>query len=287
MSSASSDWVIDVEEQDFQRLVLEESRPVVVDFWAEWCGPCRMLGPVLEKLVRERKGAIVLAKVNVDRAERLAAHFGIESIPLVMAFRDGQVVDGFVGVKPESDLRAFLDRLGPSESDRLVQQAEEKEANSAAEAETLYRKVLAKEPGHEAARVGLARVLLAQKKDEEVADLLEPVGTEGPLGAEAQRLKGLLSLRGLGEAAGGTEADLRRRLQAEPNNAEIRYELGCALAQQGRHEEALEMLLSAGERDAKLAAGKVREAMVQIFYAVGPSSPLADKYRSRLARLLY
>jgi putative thioredoxin len=287
MSSAPSDWIIDVEEQDFQRLVLEESRPVVVDFWAEWCGPCRMLGPVLEKLVRERKGAVVLAKVNVDRAERLAAHFRIESIPLVLAFRGGQVVDGFVGVKPESDLRDFLDRIGPSESDRLVQQAEALEAKSAAEAEAIYRRVLAKDPGLEAARVGLARVLLAQKKDEEVASLLEPVGTEGPLGAEAQRLKGLLSLRGLGEAAGGTEADLRRRLQAEPDNAEVRYELGLALAQQGRHEEALEMLLSAGERDPKLAAGKVREAMVQIFYAVGPSSPLADKYRSRLARLLY
>jgi putative thioredoxin len=287
MSKAPSDWVIDVEEQDFQRLVLESPRPVVVDFWAEWCGPCRMLGPLLEKLVGERKGMIVLAKVNVDRAEQVAAHFGVQSIPLVLGFRDGQVVDGFVGVRPESDIRAFLDRIGPSEADRLVRQAEELEAKNAAEAEAVYRRALTREPAHEAARVGLARVLLAQKKDEEVAGLLESVGTEGPLGAEAQRLKGLLSLRGLGEAAGGSEADLRRRLQAEPDNAEVRYDLGCALAQQGRHEEALEMLLSAGERDAKLAAGKVREAMVQIFYAVGPSSPLADKYRSRLARLLY
>lgn len=287
MNSAASDWIIDVEERDFQQKVLEESRPVVVDFWAEWCGPCRMLGPVLEKLVRERKGAIVLAKVNVDRAQNLAAHFGIESIPLVLAFQGGQVVNGFVGVKPESELRDFLDRLGPSETDRLIQQAEALEAKTPAEAEAIYRRVLAKEPGLEAARVGLARVLLAQKKDEEVTGLLEPVATDGPFGAEAERLKGLLALRGLGEAAGGSEGDLRRRLQAEPDNAELRYELGCALAQQGRHEEALEMLLSAGERDAKLAAGKVREAMVQIFYAVGPSSPLADQYRSRLARLLY
>ena len=130
-------------------------------------------------------------------------------------------------------------------------------------------------------------MLLAQKKDEEVAGLLEAVAEEGPFGAEAQRLKGLLSLRGLADAAGGNEAELRQRMQAEPKNAEVRYELGCILTQQGRHEEALEMLLAAGERDAKLAAGKVREAMVQVFYAIGPSSPLADKYRSRLARLLY
>ena len=285
--SGQSNWVMDVAEQDFERLVLEQShqRPVVVDFWAEWCGPCRMLGPVLEKLVNERKGEVILAKVDVDQAQGLAAHFGIESIPAVKAFRDGQVVLEFMGVLPESQLRLFLDRIGPSETDRLVSQAQALEPKSAAEAETLYRRALAGEPAHDAARVGLARVLLEQKKDEEVAGLLEPVAAEGALGVEAQRLKGLLSLRGL--TGSGDEADLRKRLQTEPDNAEVRYELGCALAQKGKHEEALEMLLSAGERDPKLASTRVREAMVQIFYAVGPSDPLADKYRSKLARLLY
>jgi len=289
MNGSTSNWVFDVDEQDFERLVLQQSyqRPVVVDFWATWCDPCRMLGPVLEKLVREQRGDVLLAKVDVDKAQQLAAAFGIESIPAVKAIRAGNVVLEFTGLLPEPHLREFINRILPSEVDRLVRQAFELEQKDPARAEALYRRALEQEDENDAVRVGLARVLLARKKDDEVAALLEPVGSEGPLGEEAQRLKGLLSLRGLSETVSGDEAALRQRLKTEPDNAQVRYELGCALAQKGKHEEALEMLLSAGERDPKLAATKVREAMVQVFYAIGPSQPLSDKYRSRLARLLY
>ena len=289
MNGPASNWVFDVDEQDFERLVLQRSheRPVVVDFWAEWCGPCRTLGPMLEKLVNERRGEVLLAKVNVDQSQELAAALGIEKIPAVKAIRDGQIVLEFTGALPEPDLREFINRILPSQADRLVRQAFELEQKDPVKAEALYRQALQQEEEHDAARVGLARVLLAQKKSDEVAALLEPVGSEGPLGEEAQRLKGLLSLHGLSETVSGDEAALRKRLQAEPENAQVRYELGCALAQKGKHEEALEMLLSAGERDMKLATTKVREAMVQVFYAIGPSHPLSDRYRSRLARLLY
>ncbi|HKB42191.1 MAG TPA: tetratricopeptide repeat protein [Gemmataceae bacterium] len=289
MNGPASNWVFDVDEQHFERLVLQRSyeRPVVVDFWAEWCGPCRSLGPVLEKLVNERRGEVLLARVNVDQSQQLAAAFGIESIPAVKAIRDGQIILEFTGALPEPHLREFINRILPSEADRLVRQAFELEQKDPARAEALYRRALQQEDEHDGARVGLARVLLAQKKNDEVAALLEPVGSEGLLGEEAQRLKGLLSLSGLSETVSGDEAALRQRLQAEPENAQVRYELGCALAQKGKHEEALEMLLSAGERDMKLATTKVREAMVQVFYAIGPSHPLSDKYRSRLARLLY
>ncbi len=289
MNGSPSSWVVDVGEEDFERLVLQQSfeRPVVVDFWAEWCGPCKALGPVLERLAGEHNGDVVLAKVDVDRAQGLAGYFGIETIPAVKAFRDGQVVLEFNGVLPEGHLREFFARIVPSEADRLVEQARAAEEAKPGEAEALYRRALEKGPNSDAARVGLARVLLAQKKDDEVADLLEPVGSDGPLGQEAQRLKGLLSLHGLSETVTGDEATLRQRLHDEPDNAHLRYELGCALAQKGRHEEALEALLSAAERDPGLAQTKVREAMVQVFYALGPSHPLSDKYRSRLARLLY
>ncbi|MBI1913474.1 MAG: tetratricopeptide repeat protein [Planctomycetes bacterium] len=289
MNGSTSNWVFDVDEQDFERLVLQQSyeRPVVVDFWAKWCDPCRTLGPVLEKLVREQRGEVLLAKVDVDKSQQLAAAFGIDSIPAVKAIRAGNVVLEFTGLLPEPHLREFLNRILPSEVDRQVRQAFELEQKDPARAEALYRRALEQEDENDAVRVGLARVLLARKKDDEVAALLEPVGSEGPLGEEAQRLKGLLSLRGLSETVSGDEAALRQRLQTEPDNAQVRYELGCALAQKGKHEEALEMLLSAGERDPKLAATKVREAMVQVFYAIGPSHPLSDKYRSRLARLLY
>jgi putative thioredoxin len=289
MSPSASPSVFDVNEESFERLVVQQSyeRPVVLDFWAEWCGPCRALGPLLERLVAEQKGAVALAKINVDECQTLAMHFGIEAIPAVKAVREGQIVLEFNGVLPEPQLREFLDRLRPSEADRLARQAAELEAKDPAGAERLYRQALAKDERSDAARVGLARVLVAQKKDDEVAALLEPVGTEGPLGAEAQRLLGEIKLRRLSSATSADEAALRQKLQADPDNAQLRYELGCALAQKGKHEEALEMLLSAGELDPKLAAGKVREAMVQIFYALGQSHPLSDRYRSKLARLLY
>src|SRR4051794_28585266 len=124
MSAAPSPWIRDVGEADFEREVLRASRerPVVVDFWAPWCGPCRMLGPVLEQLVDERQGEVVLARVNVDEAQALASRYQVSSIPLVIAFRDGKAVREFTGLLPEGQVRAFLDALVPGEADRLVDQ---------------------------------------------------------------------------------------------------------------------------------------------------------------------
>src|SRR5947209_14936473 len=213
MSEVSSPWIRDVAEADFERDVLLASheRPVVVDFWAPWCGPCRMLGPLLENLVTERQGEVVLAKVNTDEAQALAARFGIQAIPAVKAFRDGRVVREFEGLLPETYLRAFLDEVSPSAADRLVARAAALEAGQPAEAERLYRQALGQEGNHEGARVGLARVLLSQGKTDQVADLLEPVGSEGEVGAEAERLKARLyflqTTRDFGD-----EAALRQRL---------------------------------------------------------------------------
>jgi putative thioredoxin len=288
MSEAASPWIVDVAEADFQRDVLEASRarPVVVDFWAAWCRPCLLLGPLLERLVAERRGEVVLAKVNVDEAPALASHFGIASIPAVKAFRDGRVIQEFEGLLPEAHLRAFLDQICPGEADRLAGQAHALEADRPAEAERLYRQALGQRPNDEAVRLGLARVLLAQDRTDEVEALLEPVGSEGEWGAEAERLMARLFLRRA--AAGlGDEASLRRRLAGEPDNATLRYEVGCLLGARGDYPAALEELLAAGERDPGLAAGKVREAMVKVFYALGADHPLANDYRGRLARLLY
>ncbi|HKA08152.1 MAG TPA: thioredoxin, partial [Gemmataceae bacterium] len=138
---ATTQWVIDVGDANFEREVLHRSRqvPVVVDFWAEWCGPCRQLGPQLEKAAVDRKGAFVLAKVNVDEATRLAQYFRIESIPAVLAFKDGQPVNGFVGLLPENELKQFLDDLaGPAAGDPLVKAAALEEKDPTA-AEKIYR----------------------------------------------------------------------------------------------------------------------------------------------------
>ncbi len=288
MSTHPSEWVRDVTEADFERAVIEASRarPVVVDFWAPWCGPCQMLGPVLERLIAERQGEVILAKVNLDEAPGLAERYAIASIPAVKAFRDGQVFREFTGLLPEPYLRSFLDEVLPSAADRLTDEARGLEASRRADAERLYRQAIEAQPNHEPARLGLARVLLAQGKPEEIEAVLEPVGVEGEVGEEAGRLKARAFFLRLAKDLGDEKA-ARQRLAAKPDSAAARYELACVVAAKGEYAEALPLLLEAGERDPKLATTKVREAMVQIFYALGASHPLANEYRGKLARLLY
>jgi putative thioredoxin len=288
MSTTTSPWVFDVGEADFEQAVIDRSRerPVVVDFWAPWCPPCIMLGPLLEKAVTQRQGEVLLAKVNVDEAQGLAARFGISSIPAVKAFRDGRVYREFTGLLPEQHLRAFLDEVVPSAADRAVEQARAMEAADPTGAERLYRQAVEQQPNDDAARVGLARVLLAQGGSDEVEKVLDPVGGEGPLVEEARHLAAMAYLR---RVAGpfGDEVAARRRLAEQPQGARARYELGVVLGAAGKLAEALPMLLEAGEADPALARQEVRAAMVQTFYALGVHHPLADEYRTKLSRLLY
>jgi putative thioredoxin len=282
-----SQWVVDVAEADFQREVVERSRqvPVVVDFWAPWCGPCRMLGPLLERLAEERAGAFVLAKVNTEAAPRLAYEFGIDAIPAVKAFRDGRVVLSFTGLLPEPQLREFLDRICPSESDRLATQAAAAEVKQPEDAERIFRRVLDKEPNHTGALVGLARIMLARGRDDEAEELLGRAGLGADHQEEIDKLTAILVLRRLASEF-GTEEAAHQRLAREPENAAYLYQLGVVLAATGRHNDALKLLLLAGEKNPKLAT-KVKEAMVQVFQAIGVRNPLADEYRAKLSRLLY
>jgi putative thioredoxin len=282
---SSSPWVVDVGEAEFSQ-VLDASyeRPVIVDFWAPWCQPCRALGPILERLVQQRQGEVILAKVNIDEAQNLAHHFQIESIPAVKAIRNGEVVLQFEGLLPERHLNAFLDKAcedpaGAAEDLKALEQADP------ARAEAAYRQALARDGKSDAARLGLARALLAQNQTAEIAELLAEVTPEGDAGAEAQRLTAQLQLRQ--GAPADAEAAARRRLAAEPDSAEARLQLGEALAAAGQYEKALEVLMAAAERDHRLASTKVREAMVKVFYALGADHPLSNEYRSRLAGLLY
>jgi putative thioredoxin len=288
MSQEGKQWVMDVTEADFDAQVIERSRmvPVVVDFWAPWCGPCRALGPLIERCVQERQGEVLLAKVNVDQCPNLALTFGVQSIPLVVAFRGGQPVDHFIGGLPEAEVREFLDRLKPSEAEQLFKAAQAEESKNPRQAEALYRQVLEKEPQFDAAVLGLARLLVEAQRDQEAEAFLERLGPGGVFKDEADRLRAILFLRRK-SAPGKSVEDLSRELSGDPENPRKLYELGCRLAGIGRHEAALANLLKAAERDKALARDQVKEAMVQIFHLIGVRSPLADEYRGKLARLLY
>jgi putative thioredoxin len=288
MTPSSSPWIRDVTANSFEADVVVPSRerPVLLDFWSPSCGPCRVLGPLLEKLVEERKGQVHLAKINTDQEQELASYFGISAIPAVKVIINGQLVHEFEGLRPESELRRFLDDICPARNPEM-EQAKAAERTSPARAEKLYRQVIEKEgDDHDAARLGLARMLLAQDRLDEIDPVLEPVAATGEVGEEADRIKAQVYLK-RAAALLPAEAELRKRVAAEPKNAQALLDLGIVLAQQGKCPEALQALLSAAELDMKLAAGRVREVMVKVFYALGTNHPLANDYRSKLSRLLY
>lgn len=283
-----SEWVFDVTGADFEEKVIKKSQevPVVVDFWAPWCGPCRSLGPILEGMIDQRAGKALLAKVNTDDEQGLAAQYGINALPTVVAFRKGRAVLSFEGLLPETQLADFLARLEPSEAEKNAEAAASLEKTDPAAAEGMYRLALNNNPNQEDAILGLARVLVDQKKLEEVNDLLDRIGPGGELGAEAERLRAILWLTERARELPAEDA-LRKKWKANPHDAQAQYELGCVLAANGKTTEALETLYQAGMLDRKLAAAKVRETMVKIFFVVGVRSELADQYRDKLTSMLY
>ena len=275
--------VRDVDEATFSREVIERSRqvPVVVDFWAAWCGPCRVLGPVLERLAEAAGGDFELVKVDVDANPQLAMEYRVQGIPAVKAFRDGRVVAEFTGALPEPRVGEWLKGVTPSASDRLAadgRAAEERGDTRAAE--EAYRAALGQDAGHAGATVGLARVLAAGGAVREALELLEPlVGN-----AEAERLRSRLRFRAASEHV---DVDaLNARLEADPRDIEAHYQLGLALAADEAYTAALDHLLEAVRIDRRAGDG-ARKAMIEIFSLLGDEDPRTQDYRRRLSSVLF
>lgn len=275
--------VIEVTDATFANEVLERSKtlPVVVDFWAPWCGPCRMLGPVIEKVAAENEGRVVLAKLNTDENPRTAMQYRIQGIPAVKAFKDGKVIADFTGAYPEPQVRAFFQKVigaagtGASTADDLLRKGD------VAGAEREYRAILEKSPNDAGAIVGLATILLARGARAEAEKLLE----RAPTDRRAKALKHRIFLDEFRQKHAGE--DLEGEARRNPRDPRARYRWGVMLAAQEKYEQALDELLESVRLDRSFADGAARKAMLAIFDILGLDSPVTREYQRRLSSVLF
>jgi putative thioredoxin len=289
MTAAGGDVVKVVNEESFQKEVVEASGrvPILVDFWASWCGPCRTLSPILEKLAVEYQGSFVLAKVNTEESPRLAMEFGIQGIPHCILFRDGRPIDQFVGAYPESVVRKFLAPYCLSEADKLFAVAERSlQAGKPVEAENLFLEILRLDPRHAPTHLSLAKLLIAAKRSEEAKTHLDAIPAMADEYGTASRLREVLAFHEDCEQAGG-EINCRKKVEGNPKDLEARFGLASCLAWEGKYQEALDEFLAIIVKDKHFRDEAPRRAMLAIFSLVGERSDLAEEYRTRLARTLY
>jgi putative thioredoxin len=282
--SAASPHVIDVGYENFQAEVLDGSKvqPVVLDFWATWCGPCRTLGPVLEKLAQEFQGAFKLAKIDIDRWPELAEAFGVQSVPTVVLVKQGQIADGFMGAQPEKTVREMLARHIKPARDFLGEAREAEAGGQRAQAVALIREHLENSAEDVPARAKLAH-LLALLGEREAAELELQQLTE----AEQQHESAQAALKLLASQSKRVDlAPLEAALAQNPQSLPARLALGRALLEAGQHERALELFYACAQADLRFDDGAPRKAMLEAFAQLGDENPLTLSYRRRLSVLL-
>jgi putative thioredoxin len=276
--------VRDVTDATFATEVVQQSqtKPVVVDFWAPWCGPCRVLGPIIERVAAEYGGEVVLAKLNTDENPRAATTYGIQGIPAVKAFRGGRVVDEFTGAIPEAQVRAFFKKLVPSQAERAAREAEDLlRGGETAEAERRFRELLATAPSNPDAIAGLAKILVDRGEVDEAERLL----ARAPGDRRAKVLKHRIFLDRFAHKHAGE--DLEGEARANPRDPRARYRHGVMLAARGQFTVALDELLDSVRLDRSFADEAARKAMLAIFDILGLDAPVTREYQRRLAAVLF
>jgi putative thioredoxin len=278
----------DVTRADFEERVIRKSHeiPVVADFWAGWCAPCRMLKPVLEKLAAEYGGKFFLARIDTDAEQDVAARYGVRSLPTVKIFRDGKAVDEFMGALPESQVRAVLDRHMPRASDALIAAARQQLAQgNSAEAVATLRAAVAGDPANDRAGLELARVLLhtanlTEEAATEVRRLLAALSPENRNGPEAGRLRARLELLRLA----GTGQD---RAQTADGGTEEQFQSALRQVLAGDAGSGMEQLLDIVKRDRRFRDDGARKTLLTCFEMLGPRDERVRKYQLQLSRALY
>ncbi|MES1197084.1 MAG: co-chaperone YbbN [Pseudomonadota bacterium] len=288
---AEPDLIKDGSDQGFMADVIEVSRetPVIVDFWAPWCGPCKSLGPVLEKNVRAAKGKVRLVKINIDEHPGVAGQLGVRSIPAVYAFDRGRPVDGFMGNVPESQVKLFVDRLAGEGAEEDVEAlleaaAESLTLNDIGGAAQSFMAALQIDPTNTKAIAGMARVTLMSGDTEQARQILDMAPPEKANDADIAGVRAALELA---SSDAGDTAALTQKVSANPRDFDARFELANALAARGDLESAVEHLLAIVEANREWNEEAARKQLIKIFDAAGPTSDVAKHGRRRLSALLF
>ncbi len=292
-AAPADDLIKDVSEATFMADVVEASKevPVIVDFWAPWCGPCKTLGPMLEDAVTAARGKVRMAKVNVDENQAIAGQLRIQSIPTVYAFWQGQPVDGFQGAVPGSEITAFIDRLTGLAGDgglaEAIEAAEEMLASgAAADAAQTFAAILGEEPENAAAYGGLIRAHLAAGQADQAQGLLDAAPEAVAASAEVEAARAQLDLARQAESAGPV-AELRAAVEANGDDHQARFDLAQALHAEGAVEEAVTELLELFRRDREWNDGAAKAQLFTIFDALKPQDPIVLNGRRKLSSMIF
>ena len=283
-----NEFIVDVTAENAQQVLIEESmqRPVVVDFWADWCEPCKQLMPVLEKLANEYAGQFLLAKVNADTEQMLAGQLGVRSLPTVMVLKEGQPVDGFAGVQPEQQIREMLEKYLPKPWELKFQQAQALVAEGKLdEALPMLRDAYTESDARADIAKQLAAVLLEQNRTPEAETVLGKI-LLADQDSDYQQLMSQLELKQ--QAAESPEIKaLQQALETNPEDFDSAHQLAVQYSQSHRHEEALELLLGILRSDLNYADGAVKQAFLDVLKSLGAGDPIAARYQRKLMTLLY